>query len=1716
MFHSVPRITAIIAAIILSTAFFSQLPAQSMPIATQTHTLLVEPQAGVAIGDAISFIQPIGAPMMYSTTQQEPYGLAQGDFNADGKLDLAVTENLNHTKNLIPVGLSAVAILLGNGDGSFQAPVRMPIESGFARGILSKDFDRDGLLDLLVDVREQSRVLFYRGRGDGTFLTAVSSPTTNPADNVQSADLNVDGLLDLALAANSTGNVVVLMGKGDGSFQPATLHKTPNAPTDVAIADLNSDNAPDIVVGCIGCYKIGVLLNTGTGLFPTNATEYQTNISGNAVDPVAVQIADYNSDGKRDVLAIGSNGGLALLIGQGNGLLIAPPAPANVIEATAGWRGWGENSPPDLNNDGKADVLYNFVREGVGGDGTGLLHIGLGRGDGHFDFAKVVASPGSGVPWNKLDGGFLNSSTWGDFNGDGLLDLVVGTEDANGQRPGGIATLLATNPGVYRSPRSYYAASQWDGDDSATVLGDFTSDGKLDLIALNTFILGDKELLVMPGNGDGSFSPGFQTGIANSQYWRILRSADFDKDGKLDLLYLNIGLDRSVIAFGLGTGTFTDTKSYTSATTIALGEPINSAISDFNGDSYPDYALIVGWGGDAELEVYTYNPDPPRTFIRQPTRLSISPAGAKTDEGMVAADFDKDGRADIIVRGGKDGAGERFLFFKGNGDATFQAPTIVGSGQAEVREIEAVDLNNDGKLDLAAVADAITTANNEGGAWVQLGIGDGTFLPPLILPAVAGGRGIEVADFNLDGKLDLAVTTGGIGRFNYGMAVWQGNGDGSFAPYQRFAVGDNAVYTLNAVDLTGDGNPEIVAGHRRDAQNNAFTVLVNDSGARADLILSMTQQPVQPVEGEVLTYTITISNTGPHSASNVVLRNPIHPSMIVIRAQPGLGSCTIDLLTKLVLCPLGVLPVGGVTAIQLTVIPRQLIQLWNTASVSSDTPDPNWVNNAASIGQSESNEIVVKSPYFAVVGATYDYAVRFVNRSSQIMSNTVILLNLPGTIEYINSSHGGLYDPERHEVFWRLGNIPINDGDTLAVKVRVAWGVPNHTPYQLVAMIGSTNRADSPFDVQRYLTFNPVVLSAITRLSTSEVDALLTGNVQAKTLFDHALAQGFAYHNLAYRLQNSDGSSLVQISMIDLTGGELALVTLSITPDSVFLDRVSKEGLDVFDTSHGWRYEARSGRISEFQPTVSSAATNATWSDCMRNCILRAIPELVIKQRFKVIDKVAKLAAAANCIASGDANSNACTELGEEALSELGNRLGTEPSGDIGVKLGKCKDDCDKNPDTHVCTEDVTSCEKSGAFGSILYGPTTCVIRRCDKTTGVFLYGNEYISCQIKRPCGFGEISVCSDGQCSCIDPDRPKPPPPTTHIRPGDTVTARDPNRKLGPSDVVAGERITYTVEYENVGDGSAFAVYIIDDLDPQLDASTISVGQSGVYIASLRRIVWQIGDLPAKGKGAVHFSINVTTTVNAGETFANVATIVFPSVPQFTETNAVVSTVRTVAARGQVVETTEQTPVEIRVSGSSPTQLPLSFQITHQPQFGTLNGLLPVLTYTPDPGFEGIDEFSFTATDTTNVSLPALVTIRVNPSAVDKVAPAVVATSPQPNAVVEVDTTQYGSSGYFPILWAQFSEPIDPATVIPANVQVLLESKPIGGTVHFDVSRNEIQFIPKMPLLKDTVYQVILTTAIHDTSGNALTSPYSWQFRAVAAGGSLVRNVFLPLVSK
>jgi uncharacterized protein (TIGR03437 family) len=380
-------------------------------------------------------------------TQPGPLASITGDFNQDGHTDLAIANT----------AVQSISILLGVGDGTFQAAVPYSTAGCQPGQVITGDFNRDGHLDLLASCTLTDTIAVLPGKGDGTFGTAIFSKTPFPVvsgfldgfvEPLTAADINGDGILDLALIIQTSasvgldspgaiGQAVVMTGRGDGTFAPVTpLNIAPagTEPYAVQLADVNGDGKVDIAgiafeVGASGLAQpltafFFVAMGNGSGSFQLEHSYPLTNIP-----QTGMMLADLNGDGKLDVVFAGLSiaavlntdvnnlSGVGVFLGNGDGSFT--PGYAEVDSQTTENQAIVGSALASVFGGKSPDIVSLLFLQSLTGDNavSGSIVVRPNNGDGTFGAPQTLVAPSTTS--------FPFSLSVGDFNSDGRPDLVA-------------------------------------------------------------------------------------------------------------------------------------------------------------------------------------------------------------------------------------------------------------------------------------------------------------------------------------------------------------------------------------------------------------------------------------------------------------------------------------------------------------------------------------------------------------------------------------------------------------------------------------------------------------------------------------------------------------------------------------------------------------------------------------------------------------------------------------------------------------------------------------------------------------------------------------------------------------------------------------------------------------------------------------------------------------------------------------------------------------------------------------------------------------------------------------------------------------------------------------------------------------------------------------------------------------------------------------------
>ena len=524
-----------------------------------------------------------------------------------------------------------------------------------------------------------------------------------------------------------------------------------------------------------------------------------------------------------------------------------------------------------------------------------------------------VAGTPNGVP---------RSVHLGDFNGDGNIDLLVLNQDADD-----VAILLGNGDGTFRPAQVFPVGNTPAG---AVVL-DLDGDGRLDVVVAN---FGSNDISVLLGNGDGTLRP--QVRIPLSGGPSAVVAGDFDGDGKVDIAVTLRSAGGVATFFGNGDGTFRR-----GVTLVTDDSPFFPVTADFNGD------------GRSDLAVATFSKHGVAIFLGQgdgtfaPQQVYVI-AGA-TVAGLVVGDFNDDGHLDIATANTTPATVAILL---GNGDGTFQAPVTWPANGSLF--IAATDLDRDGIPDLAV------TANAGGRLAILRGVGDGTFAPPAFVGNTAITFGIAAADFDGDGRIDLAIadrtgtdsvgilinTTPVVPLPPTGVTAAAGNAQATvaFAPPTDRASQPLADFTVRCgtFSATGATSPIVVSGL---SDGVAYTCTVTARNANGSSVESAPSNAITPLAPSLVAVVASVTP--------VLVGSPVTFTATVTGASP----------TGVVAFKVGGTPVEGCDAVTLSNASAQCTTSFPSAGLRTVTAEyPGDAANAPGVGTIAGGELVVLNP----------------------------------------------------------------------------------------------------------------------------------------------------------------------------------------------------------------------------------------------------------------------------------------------------------------------------------------------------------------------------------------------------------------------------------------------------------------------------------------------------------------------------------------------------------------------------------------------------------------------------------------------------------------------------------------------------------------------------------------------------------------------------------
>ncbi|MDE3187762.1 MAG: VCBS repeat-containing protein, partial [Acidobacteriota bacterium] len=705
------------------------------------QTLLAQSSGGYAEGPATTLPLMVGA-------------CRPVDVNNDGRQDLVCI-------NYIDACDSQIATLLSNGDGSFQPPIYSGLmqsnclwTSFYPSLYTPADVSSDSIPDLTVGDAYNFEFFVLLGDGTGRFNVSFRAypATVQYGGEILVTDLNGDGKADLFTDVGP----YVWLGKGGGTFTDGGNYGNYDS---CNLYDLEADGHPDAVCANMFTnsglsYELDILHGNADGSFNTTPIASQPLQGGFAALESPTAILDINGDGIPDILGTSSDG-LSVLQGQSS---LKFAAPVHSAVGSFGPVGSTTSQIIDLNHDGYKDLVCT---------GTRGLYISYGTKSGTYD--APAAFPVAGT---------LGGMTVADFNGDGIPDIA-----ATGDKS--IELSLGDGHGAFQPPVALpnggisFAASTFAFN---IAHGDFRGNGRQDILAIGSSGTYEYDSYILFNNGDGTFQPPQE--LVNSKvtwpYFELFAIADFNLDGRDDFLTTSADFQTSYVGLSNGDGTF---NMVTTALPFAgSSNPTFPALADFNKDGKLDLVYLAG----ANAYVLKGNGD--GSFKTNALVLPIPPYQGQSlyyrPLAVTTGDFDGDGNPDFALLaevGGYEvppaptvGPETAAYVFYGNGDGTFVSPVIAGGFDEFYDTVYSADLNKDGRSDLILQnTGALTTfPGNSVGVVTSV---PGRLFGPESIYTTAGpiANGTFVTDVNRDGYPDLLISNSSY--FESGYATAGGN-----------------------------------------------------------------------------------------------------------------------------------------------------------------------------------------------------------------------------------------------------------------------------------------------------------------------------------------------------------------------------------------------------------------------------------------------------------------------------------------------------------------------------------------------------------------------------------------------------------------------------------------------------------------------------------------------------------------------------------------------------------------------------------------------------------------------------------------------------------------------------------------------------------------------------------------------------------------------------
>ncbi len=838
------------------------------------------------------------------TTGSSPYSIAIGDMDGDGKPDLAIAN----------YGSSTVSLFRNtstSGTVSFAAKVDYATGNN-PQSVSIGDLDGDGKADMAVANYNSNTVSVFRNSSTSgviSFAAKVDYTTGSTPQSVSIGDLDGDGKADMAVANYYSNTISVFRNtsvSGTASFAAKADYTTGNNPQNISIADLNGDGKPELAVVNYGLNAVSVLRNTGT----SGAISFAAKIDyATGSNPYSVAIGDLDGDGKADmaVANYGSNT-VSVLRNQADAPSITSFTPTNGgIGSTITITGINFTGTTAVSLGGVAATSFTIVSDAV--------------------ITAVVAAIASGSVVVTTPKG---TATIGGFYNGTFLPVISSFSPASGPigttvtiNSNNFSPVAANNIVYFGAVKAAVSAASTNSLTVTVPAG--TTYQPITVTTNNLTTYTNKPFIpTFPTNNAGFTANSFAAkgDYPTDLYPQGVAVGDLDGDGKVDIVVANYYLNTVSVYRNTSTGGGVSFAARVDYTTGIL--PRSVAIADIDGD------------GKLDLAVANYSSNTISVLRNTGVSGTVSFA-AKADyatgsnpQSVATGDVDGDGRPDLAVANYVSNTVSILRNTSTSGTVSFAAKLDYATGSGP-QSVAIGDVDGDGKPDLAVASNTVSVLRNTSTNGVV------SFVTKADYPTGSGPQSVAIGDLDGDGKVDMAVAN----IYDNTISVFRStstSGVVSFAAKVDYATGSSP-YNISITDLNGDGKADLAVAN---SGSNTVSVFRNMStsgtvalAAKADYPTGVNPRSVAigDLDGDGKP-DLAIANYGSNTV--YVLRNQVDAPNITSFTPTNAGIGTTVTITGSNFTGTTAVSLGGVAATSFTIVSDAVITAMVAAVASGD------------------------------------------------------------------------------------------------------------------------------------------------------------------------------------------------------------------------------------------------------------------------------------------------------------------------------------------------------------------------------------------------------------------------------------------------------------------------------------------------------------------------------------------------------------------------------------------------------------------------------------------------------------------------------------------------------------------------------------------------------------------------------------------------------------